>query len=93
MNTYNITYNIKSRFYFILVCLFISTAIYTYIWFFHPYVLPVVSLAQILHPNTSESTMKDMAVSKIRKTIYRSEVQVTFEIYGRLKCSHVLYSI
>ena len=31
------------------------------------------------------------AVSKVRKNIYRSDVKVTFEFYGHLKCLLVLY--
>ena len=33
-----------------------------------------------------------VAVSKIRKNIYRSDVQVTFELYGHFRCLQFLYS-
>ena len=35
---------------------------------------------------------KSLAVSKIRKNIYRSDVQVAFELYGHFRWLQVLYS-
>ena len=51
----------------------------------------IIGVVYLTEHLTHKGMQNDMTVSNIGENIYRSDLQVTFELYGHFGCLQVLY--